>query len=74
MVLRDTGTGGVLEQMVLPALRRGGYQYQTRAHLGNRFGGGKHYVDIIKDAALPQIVYAGTPLKKFRRSWPHADG
>lgn len=52
MVLRDTGTGGVLEQMVLPALRRGGYHYQTRAHLGNRFGGGKHYVDIIAEDAM----------------------
>ena len=57
MVLRDTGTGDVLEQMVLPALRRGGYQYQTRAYLGDRFGGGKHYVDIIaEDATHSKIL------------------
>lgn len=31
MVLRNTGAGDVLEQMVLPDLRRGGYQYQIRA-------------------------------------------
>ena len=57
MGLRDTGTGDVLEQMVLPALRRGGYKYQTRVHLGNRFGGGKHYVDIIaEDAKQTRIL------------------
>jgi len=47
IVSRDTGTGGVLEQMVLPALKKGGYQYQTQVHIGVRFGGGKHFVDVL---------------------------
>ena len=31
---RDTSTGAVLEQMVLPALTRGGYQYRTQVYIG----------------------------------------
>ena len=47
MPSRDTGTGTVLEQMVLPALQKGGYHYQTHVHIGERFGGGKHIVDVL---------------------------
>lgn len=51
---RDTGTGRVLEEMVLPSLRRGGYTYPDGPqNIGMRFGGGAHYVDVIasKDGA-----------------------
>jgi hypothetical protein len=51
---RDTGTGRVLEEMVLPSLRRGGYTYPDGPqNIGVRFGGGRHYVDVIasKDGA-----------------------
>jgi hypothetical protein len=44
---RDTRTGTVLEQMVLPALTRGGYTYETQKHIGLRLGGRKHIVDIL---------------------------
>jgi hypothetical protein len=44
---RDTGTGAVLEAMVLPALRRGGYTYQAQVNVGTRFGGGRHFVDVL---------------------------
>lgn len=44
---RDTTTGGVLEAMILPALTRGGYSYETQQHIGPRFGGGKHLVDVV---------------------------
>jgi hypothetical protein len=47
MTSRDTGTGLVLEQMILPALRKGGYEYQTHVDIGERFGGGRHLVDIL---------------------------
>lgn len=47
MPSRKTGTGTVLEQMVLPALRRGGYEYQTQVGIGDRLGGGRHFVDIV---------------------------
>jgi len=58
MTSRDTGTGDVLEQMVLPALRKGGYRYQTHVHIGERFGGGKHLVDILaeNDAGLTFLI------------------
>ena len=47
MSFRDTGTGGVLEQMILPALQKGGYQYRIHVDIGERFGGGRHLVDIL---------------------------
>jgi len=47
MPSRNTRTGSVLEEMVLPALARGGYQFQTQVHIGERLGGGKHYVDVL---------------------------
>jgi len=49
MVRRDTGTGAVLEQMVLPALVKGGYSYRSQIRIGERFGGGAHFVDIIAE-------------------------
>jgi hypothetical protein len=45
--MRNTRTGGVLEQMVLPALTQGGYQYETQVKLGQRLGCGRHYVDAV---------------------------
>lgn len=44
---RDTGTGTVLEQMILPALARGGYAWQTQVRVGRRPGGGRHVVDAV---------------------------
>ena len=46
---RDTTTGSVLEQMVLPALRRGGYRCQTQVCIGKRLGGGRHVVDAVAE-------------------------
>lgn len=47
MSARNTNIGRVLEQMVIPALREGGYAYQKQVFVGKRPGGGKHYVDIV---------------------------
>lgn len=44
---RDTRTGDVLEQMILPALERGGYQCERQANIGRRFGVGRHRVDAL---------------------------
>jgi hypothetical protein len=44
---RNTRTGGVLEQMVLPALDQGGYSYKTQVKLGQRLGCGRHFVDAV---------------------------
>ena len=47
MAARDTRTGKVLEQMVLPALENGGYDYRTQRVIGKRPGGRKHKVDVL---------------------------
>ena len=49
---RNTRTGSVLEAMILPALKQGGYTYMTQQTIGARAGGGRHIVDAIakKDA------------------------
>ena len=47
MTPRDTSTGDVLEAMILPALARGGYAFKTQQTIGQRFGGGRHVVDVV---------------------------
>ena len=49
MVPRDTSTGLVLEQMILPSLRHGGYTYETQVNIGQRLGGGRHVVDVLAE-------------------------
>lgn len=44
---RNTGTGGVLERMVLPALDQGGYSYRVQVHIGQRLGCGQHNVEVL---------------------------
>lgn len=44
---RNTKTGAVLEQMVLPALKQGGYQVSTQVLVGERPNGRKHFVDAV---------------------------
>ncbi len=46
---RKTTTGGVLEAMILPALRHGRYSYRTQVDIGQRFGGGRHFVDVVAE-------------------------
>jgi hypothetical protein len=46
---RDTRTGGVLEQMILPALERGGYSHTAQVNIGMRLGIGKHYADVVAE-------------------------
>lgn len=46
---RDTRTGGVLEEMILPALKRGGYSYEAQVNIGTRFNGGRHMVDAVAE-------------------------
>ena len=46
---RDTGTGAVLEEMILPALRQGGYDVRRRVPIGDRLGRGKHIVDLLAE-------------------------
>ena len=49
MSSRNTTTGTVLENMILPALERGGYSHVEQFNVGSRFGGGRHIVDVIAE-------------------------
>lgn len=50
MAPRNTNTGGVLENMILPALTRGGYETRKQVHIGFRLGGrGRHMVDAVAE-------------------------
>lgn len=46
---RDTSTGQVLEAMVLPALRLGGYTFHKQVDVGERPNGRRHIVDIVAE-------------------------
>jgi len=56
MTPRNTRTGGVLEQMVLPALDHGGYGYKVQVKIGQRLGCGQHFVDVIAQKDGPPIL------------------
>jgi hypothetical protein len=45
----NTTTGAVLEQMIFPALTRGGYQTRSQVITGTRPGGGPHRVDALAE-------------------------
>ena len=57
MAPRDTTTGAVLEQMVIPSLIHGGYRYETQVHIGCRLGSGRYMVDVsAEDSAGNKII------------------
>ena len=56
MMSRDTRTGAVLEAMILPALKRGGYAYETQVKIGKRPGGGTHKVDALAEKGGEKIL------------------
>ena len=49
MVPGNTTSGLVLESMILPALKKGGYSHDVQVNIGTRIGGGKHYVDTVAE-------------------------
>ena len=55
---RNTRTGGVLEAMVLPALKQGGYSFNVQVKIGQRLGCGQHFVDVVaeKEGTAPFLV------------------
>lgn len=52
----DTGTGWVLEQMIAPSLRRGGYDFLMQQKVGQRPGGGQHRVDAVATRAGRRLL------------------
>jgi len=49
MVPGNTTSGLVLESMILPALKKGGYSHDVQVNIGTRIGGTKHYVDTVAE-------------------------
>jgi hypothetical protein len=47
MSARNTSTGAVLENMILPSLRMGKYEYELQKVIGTRPGGRKHKIDAV---------------------------
>ena len=45
----NTSTGGVLEQMALPALKRGGYSFRRGVNIGTRLGISQHRIDVLAE-------------------------
>lgn len=45
--MKGTTTGGILEQLILPALNHGGYGWKTQVCIGEKPSGGRHQVDVI---------------------------
>ncbi len=56
MARRNTSTGAVLEQMVLPALDRGGYVYRAGVDIGRRLGVGRHIADVVAEAGTDRYL------------------
>jgi hypothetical protein len=54
--MRNTSTGGVLEAMIMPSLRLGGYSCQMQTLIGCRPGGRAHKVDAIAEKDGNQIL------------------
>jgi hypothetical protein len=61
---RDTSTGKVFEQIVLPALDHAGYQYQTQVYIGDKPNDRKHIVDLVIEASDHKIIVS----KKWQQS------
>jgi hypothetical protein len=56
MTPRDTRTGGVLEEMILPALKRGGYDCKSQVKIGLRPNGRAHRVDAVAEKEGSRIL------------------
>jgi hypothetical protein len=52
----NTGTGGVLEGMILPALDRAGYRHRAQVVISDRLGCGRHVVDAIAEKGGREVL------------------
>ncbi|HSW36142.1 MAG TPA: hypothetical protein VLH18_06035 [Candidatus Limnocylindrales bacterium] len=47
MVPRDSRTGSVFEQMIIPSLKHSGYFHTIQVDIGSRLGGGRCFFDVL---------------------------
>jgi len=56
MAKRNTRTGQVLEQMIVPALRQGGYECKEQEVIGERLRSGRHKIDVLASKGGRKIL------------------
>ena len=52
----NTRSGGVLEAMVLPALKQARYTYTLQVNIGKRLGIGRHFIDVVAEKDERRIL------------------
>ena len=52
----NTRSGGVLEAMVLPALKQAGYRCTLQVNIGKRLGIGRHFIDVVAEKDERRIL------------------
>lgn len=63
---RDTSTGKVFEQIVLPALDHAKYDYKTQVYIGNKPNGRKQIADL--------VIYDGDRQILVSKKWQQSGG
>ncbi len=53
---RRTSTGAVLESMVLPALKHGGYETKKQVRIGERLNGRRHFADVVASKGNKKFI------------------
>lgn len=66
MTPRQTITGRSLENTVLPVLRLADFDVQTQKNIGQRLGGGEHFVDAVACKGNRRIIISS--------KWQQTDG
>ena len=56
-MMRDTTTGGVLENSILPSLKKGGYQFHTQKKIGERIGGKTYKMDCVAEIGGARLAF-----------------
>ena len=52
----NTRSGGVLEAMVLPAVKQAGYTCTLQVNIGKRLGIGRHFIDVVAEKDERRIL------------------
>lgn len=52
----NTRSGGVLEAMVLPAVKQAGYTCTLQVNIGKRLGIGRHFIDVVAEKGERRIL------------------
>ncbi len=54
--MKAMDTGKTLEAIILPALARNGYEYETQVNVGLKPHGGKHVIDVLANTPTKSVL------------------